>query len=169
MSATPYELLGVAPDADRETLRTAYRRRARELHPDANPDDASATRRFQELAAAYALLTDPQRRTAHGTHERGWPGRSSDTAGRHVLTEVRVLVRPGHPAVGRRVVLPEPARPVATAGAWWTLTPGAGAPAREFSLSIAPPPGARGVLRDALLFDVGGDVVTVPVVARVVG
>ena len=57
-----YELLGVGRDADADEIKRAYRRRARELHPDANPDDPSAEAQFKEVALAYETLSDPQRR-----------------------------------------------------------------------------------------------------------
>ncbi len=57
-----YELLGVDRDADADEIKRAYRRRARELHPDANPDDPSAEAQFKEVALAYEVLSDPQRR-----------------------------------------------------------------------------------------------------------
>jgi molecular chaperone DnaJ len=56
-----YGLLGVARDATPEQMKRAYRKLARELHPDVNPDDA-ARQRFQEVTAAYEVLTDPQKR-----------------------------------------------------------------------------------------------------------
>lgn len=57
----PYLLLGVPRDADDETLKGAYRRRARELHPDVchEPD---TERRFAEVTHAYRTLTDPDQR-----------------------------------------------------------------------------------------------------------
>jgi len=58
----PYTILGVAQDADMATIKAAYRRLARELHPDADPGNPWADQDFQELAAAYELLSDPDRR-----------------------------------------------------------------------------------------------------------
>ena len=62
MSTNFYELLGVDPSADQDTIKKAYRRRARELHPDANPDDPSAEERFKEVSRAYEVLSDPDTR-----------------------------------------------------------------------------------------------------------
>jgi molecular chaperone DnaJ len=57
-----YELLGVSRQATAEEIKRAFRRLARELHPDANPDDPEAEARFKEVALAYETLSDPDRR-----------------------------------------------------------------------------------------------------------
>lgn len=57
-----YAVLGVARDATSEDIKKAYRRLARESHPDANPDDPHAEERFKEVGAAYAVLSDPEKR-----------------------------------------------------------------------------------------------------------
>lgn len=60
----PYELLGVDRDADDATIKKAYRKLARQYHPDVNPDPA-AQDRFKEVSHAYEILSDPQKRAAY--------------------------------------------------------------------------------------------------------
>jgi curved DNA-binding protein CbpA len=68
-----YQLLGVARDASREEIALAWRRRARDEHPDARHGDDGAPARFRALAEAWQVLGDPGRRAAY---DRGLdPGR----------------------------------------------------------------------------------------------
>src|SRR4051812_20739791 len=57
-----YALFGVGRNATDAEIKSAYRRLARELHPDANPDDAEAHERFKEVSMAYEVLSDPEKR-----------------------------------------------------------------------------------------------------------
>lgn len=57
-----YEILGVVRDADADTLRKAYRKLARQYHPDVNPGDTAAEERFKEISQAYSVLSDSERR-----------------------------------------------------------------------------------------------------------
>ncbi len=61
-----YEVLGVARDASPDDIRRAYRKLAREHHPDVN-EDAEAEERFKEIAGAYEILSDPQKRQQYDT------------------------------------------------------------------------------------------------------
>ncbi len=60
----PYALLGVAEDAEPETIRRAYRALAFACHPDLHPDDPEAAGRFVAVTEAFAVLADPDRRAA---------------------------------------------------------------------------------------------------------
>ncbi|MEP7025689.1 MAG: DnaJ domain-containing protein, partial [Actinomycetota bacterium] len=56
-----YAVLGVRRDAEPDEIKKAYRRLARELHPDVNPDPATQER-FKEIARAYEVLSDAEKR-----------------------------------------------------------------------------------------------------------
>src|SRR5262245_23272233 len=80
-----YEVLGVERDANRGEVKTAFRRLARELHPDVNDHDPEAEHKFKEAAEAYEVLSDPERRRAYDSygHEglRGGGGFPGGAAG----------------------------------------------------------------------------------------
>ena len=57
-----YEVLGVSRDADEATIKKAYRKVAKKYHPDMNPGDAEAEKKFKEASEAYAVLSDADKR-----------------------------------------------------------------------------------------------------------
>lgn len=57
-----YDILGVPRDASADEIKKQFRRLARDTHPDANPDDPSAEARFRDIAEAYEVLSDPNKR-----------------------------------------------------------------------------------------------------------
>ena len=60
-----YRELGVTPDATREQLASAFRLRAKSLHPDMNPGDAESAEQFKTLGRAYQVLSDPEARSRY--------------------------------------------------------------------------------------------------------
>lgn len=78
-----YEVLGVPKDAGDDDIKRAFRRKARELHPDVNPDDPEAEGKFKEAAEAYEVLSDPESRQMYdrfGHDGVRQAGRGSDFA-----------------------------------------------------------------------------------------
>lgn len=60
-----YKVLGVSKDADAATIKKAYRKLAKDLHPDKNPDDQKVEERFKEVSEAYEVLSDAKRRAEY--------------------------------------------------------------------------------------------------------
>ena len=66
---TPYEVLGVKRDAAADEIRKAYRKLAKEFHPDHNPGKPAAEARFKAVTAAYDILSDPEKRDRYDRGE----------------------------------------------------------------------------------------------------
>ncbi|HRK96761.1 MAG TPA: DnaJ domain-containing protein, partial [Rhodospirillales bacterium] len=74
-----YKALGVERNASKDDIKKAFRKLAMKYHPDRNPGDHDAERRFKELNEAYEVLQDDQKRSAydrfgHAAFEQGGPG-----------------------------------------------------------------------------------------------
>lgn len=74
-----YEVLGVDKNADEATIKKAYRGLAKKYHPDMNPGDAEAEKKFKEASEAYAVLSDPDKKRqydqfGHAAFENGGAG-----------------------------------------------------------------------------------------------
>jgi len=67
--ANPYETLGVAPDASQDDIRRAYRKAAKETHPDLNPGKPEAEKRFKGINAAYDIIGDADKRKRYDAGE----------------------------------------------------------------------------------------------------
>jgi curved DNA-binding protein len=101
-----YKILGVKKDASEKEIKKAFRRLARQYHPDVNPDDSQAEERFKEINEAHEVLSDPEKRKKYDQLGADWQrwqqrgGRPGDfdwgqwTAGR---PGERVHVRYGTP------------------------------------------------------------------------
>jgi molecular chaperone DnaJ len=84
----PYSVLGVDRKASADEIKKAYRKLARQYHPDRNPDDESAEERFKEIQSAYDIVGDPDKRKQYdrggmffGTGGRPGAGTGAGTAG----------------------------------------------------------------------------------------
>ena len=61
-NADYYKILGVPKSATQDEIRKAYKRLAKQHHPDRNPGDKAAENRFKEISEAYQFLSDPEKR-----------------------------------------------------------------------------------------------------------
>ena len=81
-----YDVLGVGKSADEKELKAAYRKLAKQLHPDANPGDKTMEAKFKEISEAYDVLKDPQKKAAydrfgHQAFENGGMGGGRNPGG----------------------------------------------------------------------------------------
>ncbi len=67
-----YKVLGVSRDAGKEEIRKAYRKIARKYHPDLNPEDKEAEKKFKQANEAYEVLSDPEKRKKYDKYGKDW-------------------------------------------------------------------------------------------------
>lgn len=95
----PYQVLGVSPKDSQETIKRAYRKAAKECHPDTHPG-SEAEERFKQISEAYEILGDEQKRKAYdekrGRRQDRNNGRQKTTGG-----------RTGNTRAGSRPISPE--------------------------------------------------------------
>lgn len=74
MVEDPYQVLGVSRDASQEEIKKAYRKKAKEYHPDLHPDDPNATKKMNEVNEAYDMLSNPEKYAARRAQQQGQSG-----------------------------------------------------------------------------------------------
>lgn len=67
-----YQILGIAKSASAEEIRKAYRKMARKHHPDLNPGNKEAEKKFKEINEANTVLSDPEKRKKYDTYGKDW-------------------------------------------------------------------------------------------------
>ena len=88
-----YEVLGVDKNADEKTIKSAYRKKAIQYHPDKNPGDKEAEEKFKEAAEAYDVLSNPEKRAkydqfGHDMGPQGFPGGGGFHAGGFSMEDI---------------------------------------------------------------------------------
>lgn len=67
-----YKVLGLSKDASKNDIKKAYRKLARKYHPDLNPNDAAAQKKFQQINEAHEVLIDPEKRKKYDQYGKDW-------------------------------------------------------------------------------------------------
>lgn len=102
-----YEVLGIDRHASKEEIKKAYRKLARQYHPDVNPDDPHAEEKFKELSEAYAVLSDDRKRAAYDRYgPEGAPDLAADLFGFGGFEELIQAFFGGGRARARRRTVP---------------------------------------------------------------
>src|SRR6185503_17188677 len=67
-----YKVLGVEKNASPDDIKKAYRKLARKMHPDLNPNDKTANQKFQQINEAHEVLSDPEKRKKYDQYGKDW-------------------------------------------------------------------------------------------------
>ncbi len=67
-----YKIMGISKDTPQKDIKTAYKKRAKQFHPDLHPDDPKAKAKFQALNEAYDVLNDPDKRAKYDQYGEHW-------------------------------------------------------------------------------------------------
>src|SRR6201999_4338354 len=67
-----YKVLGINKNASADEIKTAYRKLARKHHPDLNPNDKEANKKFQQINEANEVLSDPEKRKKYDQYGKDW-------------------------------------------------------------------------------------------------
>ena len=145
MAADPYTILGVARSASEKDIKSAYRKLAKDLHPDRNTENPKASERFSEVTRAYDLLSDKDKRARF---DRG----EIDADGNPAFSGLRTSARRRWPRDSNSATTYRPAKPVAPVMAMVLVMMAnwAGEPASEGGLE---PVGAGGQRQHGKLGD----------------
>lgn len=81
MVTDPYRVLGISRDASKEEIKKAYRKKAKEYHPDLHPNDPKATEKMNEINEAYDMLSNPEKYQKREQEGPGYGGRSQGDYG----------------------------------------------------------------------------------------
>ena len=92
----PYDVLGVSKEADLEEIRNSYRKLAKRYHPDLNPGNKEAEARFKEIASAYDLLSDKDKRARFDRGELDESGAERPPPSQSWRGFAEVRDKPGH-------------------------------------------------------------------------
>ena len=72
MVTDPYSVLGISKDASKEEIKKAYRKKAKENHPDLHPNDPKAVEKMNEINEAYDMLSNPEKYQKTGQSQNGY-------------------------------------------------------------------------------------------------
>ncbi len=78
MFEDPYKVLGVSPNASDEEIKRAYRKLAKQYHPDLHPGDAEAAKQMQRINAAYEQIKNPEKQNPYGGYQQAYQQNTDD-------------------------------------------------------------------------------------------